>query len=98
VFRSDFTTFRRDRRGRGGGVFICVKNCIACAELWIDENYEMIAVEVKGADPKYAWEVVGIYRAPYEDLWVIERLVARTGYLGNFTKQSIIGGVPDPVR
>jgi hypothetical protein len=25
VFRSDFTTFRRDRRGRGGGVSICVK-------------------------------------------------------------------------
>jgi hypothetical protein len=28
----------------------------------------MIAVEVKGADPKYTWEIVGIYRAPYEDL------------------------------
>jgi hypothetical protein len=25
VFRADFTTFRRDRAARGGGVFICVK-------------------------------------------------------------------------
>jgi hypothetical protein len=33
VFRADLTTFRRDRRARGGGVLICVKNYIACAEL-----------------------------------------------------------------
>ena len=26
VFRDDYTTFRRDRCTRGGGVFICVKN------------------------------------------------------------------------
>jgi hypothetical protein len=52
----------------------------------------MIAVEVKGADPKYTLEIVGIYRPLYEDLRVIERLAARTGYLGNSTKRSIIGG------
>jgi hypothetical protein len=52
----------------------------------------MLAVEVKGADPKCTWEIVGIYRAPYEDLRVIERLAARTGYLRNSTKRSIIGG------
>jgi hypothetical protein len=28
VFRDDYTTFRRDRNTRGGGVFICVKNCL----------------------------------------------------------------------
>jgi hypothetical protein len=28
----------------------------------------MIAVEVKGRDPKFTWEIVGIYRAPYEDM------------------------------
>ena len=33
VFRADFTTFRRDRHACGGGVFICVKNYMACAEL-----------------------------------------------------------------
>jgi hypothetical protein len=75
-----------------GGVFIFVKNCIACAELWVHENFEMIAVEVKSADPTYAWEIVGIYRAPYEDLRLIEILAARTGYLRNSTKRSIIGG------
>jgi len=52
VFRADFTTFRRDRSARGGGVFICVKNIIASTELWVDEDCEMIAVEVKGMDPK----------------------------------------------
>jgi hypothetical protein len=36
-------------------VFICVKIYIACAELWVDEDFEMIAVEVKGREPKFAW-------------------------------------------
>ena len=52
----------------------------------------MVAVEVKGRNPKFTWEVVGIYRAPNEDTRVIERLAARTGYTGNSTKRSIIGG------
>jgi hypothetical protein len=51
VFRADFTTFRRDRPARGGGVFICVKNFIASKELWVDEDFKMRAVEVKGMDP-----------------------------------------------
>jgi hypothetical protein len=62
VFRADFTTFRRDRSARGGGVFICVKNSIACTELWVDEDAEMIAVEVKGMDQNNSWEIIGIYR------------------------------------
>ena len=33
VSRSDFTTFRRDRSARGGGVFIYVKNITASTEL-----------------------------------------------------------------
>ena len=92
VFRDDYITFRRDRCSRDGGVFICVKNYIACRELWTDEDYEMIAVEVKGRNPNITWEVVGIYRAPNEDKRAVERLVARTGYTGNPTKRSIIGG------
>jgi len=35
--------------------------------MWVDEVYEMIAVEVKGRDRKITWEIVGIYRAPNED-------------------------------
>jgi hypothetical protein len=52
IFRVDFTTFRRDRHSRGGGVFICSKNNIACSELWVDDDFEVTAVEVKGKDPK----------------------------------------------
>ena len=33
VFRSDFTTFRRDPCAQSRGMFICVKNYIACTEL-----------------------------------------------------------------
>ena len=76
VFRDDYTTFRRDRYTRGGGVFIYVKNYIDRRELWADEGFEMIAIEVKGRDPKFTWEIVGIYRAPNEDLRVMERLAA----------------------
>jgi len=60
--------------------------------LWTDEDLEMVAVEVKGRNPKFTWEVVGIYRAPNEDMRVRERLAAQTGYTGNSTKHSIIGG------
>ncbi|PNF22858.1 hypothetical protein B7P43_G16578, partial [Cryptotermes secundus] len=100
IFRDEYTTFRRDGNTRGGGVFICVKNYIACMELWVDEHFEMIAVEVKGRDPKCTWEIEGIYRAPNEDMRVIERLAARADTLGNFTKSSIIVGdlnFPTPI-
>jgi hypothetical protein len=52
----------------------------------------MIAVEVKGRDPKNTWEIVGIYRDPNEDTRVLEKLADRTGYSGRTTKCSIIGG------
>jgi len=68
IFRDDYLTFRRDRCSRGGGVFICIKNYIICRVLWTDEVFEMIAVEVKDRNPKFAWEVVGVYRAPNEDM------------------------------
>jgi hypothetical protein len=64
----DYITFRRDRSSRGGGVFICVKNYFVCRELWADEEFEMLAVEVKDRNPKSFSEVVGKYRAPTDDM------------------------------
>ena len=92
VFRDDYTTLRRDGCTRGGGVFIWVKNYIDCRELWADEDFDKIAIELKGRDTKFTWEIVGIYRAPNEDMRVFERLAARTGYARNSTKRSIIEG------
>jgi len=43
-------------------------------------------------DPKYTWEIIGIYRAPNEYMMAIERLVTRTLSTRNLTKRSIIGG------
>ena len=60
------------------GAFICVKNIIASTEVCVDVNFEMIAVEVKGMDSKYAWHIIGIYRAPNDDMLVLERSAART--------------------
>jgi hypothetical protein len=57
-------------------VFICVTIYIDCRELWTDDDFEMIAVEVKGRDPKLTWEIIGIYRVPNEDMQVIERLAS----------------------
>jgi len=74
-----------------GGV-ICVKTIIVSAELWVDDDFEMIAVEVKGIDHKYTWEIIGIYRAPNEDLLATGRLAVRTLPTRNLTKRSIIGG------
>jgi hypothetical protein len=55
-------------------VIICVKKYTACMELWADEDFEMITLEVKGKDTKFKSEITGIYRAPNEDMQVIERL------------------------
>jgi hypothetical protein len=54
-------------------------------ELWADEDYEMRGVEVKGRDDKFTWEIVGIHRAPNEDMRVIERPTTQTDALGTFT-------------
>ena len=88
IFRDYYITFRRDRCSRGGGVFICVFDCWL---LWTDEIFELIAVEVKGINPKFAWEMVGVYRAPNENMRVIERLAAQTGFTGISTEHNIIG-------
>jgi hypothetical protein len=92
VFRDNYITFRRNRCTRGGGVFICFKNSIDCRVLWTDEVFKMIAVEVKGGNPKFSWKVVWVYRSPNDNMRVIERLADRTGFSGNSTKRSIIGG------
>jgi len=52
----------------------------------------MIAVEVKGMDHSYTWEIIGIYRAPSADLFTIERLAARNLPSRNVTKRRIIVG------
>jgi len=51
----------------------------------------MIAIQVKGRDPKFTWEIVGIHRAVNDDMPFMERLEARTDYTGNSTTRSIIG-------
>jgi hypothetical protein len=53
-------------------VSICVKNNIACSRLCVDGDFEIIAAEVKGNDPKCTWEIIGIYRAPIEDIWLLK--------------------------
>jgi hypothetical protein len=52
----------------------------------------MIAEEIKGRDPKNTWEIVGIYRAPNEDMRLLEKLADQTRYMGRTTKHSTIGG------
>ena len=58
---------------------------VATTELWVDDDFEMIAVEVKGIYKTYAWEIIGIYRAPNEDILAIERLVSRNLPTRNLT-------------
>jgi len=49
----------------------------------------MISVEVKGMDPKYTWEIIGIFRAANEEVLEFERLAARTVITQSLTKRSI---------
>ena len=59
------------------GVFMCVKNIIASSEVYLDVDFEMISFEVKGVDGKYTWKIIGIYRAPNDDVLANERSAAR---------------------
>jgi hypothetical protein len=52
----------------------------------------MMAVGIKSRNQKLTWEIGGMYRAPNEDMQVLERSVARTGCTNNPAKRSIIGG------
>ena len=58
----------------------------------MDVDFEMTATGVKSREPKFTWEIVGIYRAPNDEMRVMKKLAARTGYTGISTKRSIIGG------
>ena len=51
----------------------------------------MIAFEVKGMVANCTWEIIGIYRAPNDDMLAIERSAARNLPTRNFTKRGIIG-------
>jgi hypothetical protein len=73
-------------------MFIYVKNYIAYVELWGDDDFEAIAVEVKGRDLEFPWEIIGIGRAPNEDMRAIERLATRTDSSGNSMKRNFITG------
>jgi hypothetical protein len=42
----------------------------------------MIAVQVKGSDPKVTWEIVGIYKAPNGDMRLLEKLAERNQIYG----------------
>jgi hypothetical protein len=70
----------------------CVKKLIDCRGLWADEYFEMIANEVKGRDTKFTWKILDIYIVLNEDMRLLERLEAQTGYAGNTTKCSIMTG------
>jgi hypothetical protein len=37
-------------------------------ELWADEDFETIAIEVKVRDTKFTWRIVGIYRDRNEEM------------------------------
>ena len=74
----------------GGGILICVKNYIDCRMLWIDEVFEIMAVDVKDGNSKVVWEVVRSLQSSKLGHAGIERLAARTGFTGNPTKRSIM--------
>jgi len=58
----------------------------------VDGDFETIAIKVKSRDPKFTWEIVGIYRSPNDDMRAMGRLAGRTAYTGHSTKRSVIGG------
>jgi hypothetical protein len=73
------------------GIFICVTNVIVSTEVWVDADFEMIAIDVQGMDAKYTWEIISIYKDPNDDMMGIERSADRTLLTGNLKKRYFIG-------
>ena len=48
------------------------KNHISCKELWTDEDFEIIAVEVNSRNHNYTWKILGLYRARNDDMRILE--------------------------
>ena len=57
----------------------------------VDDDFDMIAVEVKGVDPKHVANYRYL-RDPNEDILMIERLASRNLHSRNLTKRSFMGG------
>jgi len=76
------------------GAVVCLfvlKIILPARSYRVDDDFEIISLEVKGSNPKCTWEFVGLYRSPNVDVRVIESLAARTCFIGNSMKRSIIG-------
>jgi len=65
---------------------------MTCTELWVEDDFEMVAVEGKGMDPKYTWGIIGIYRTVSEDVLVIGILAASNLLARNLPKRRFKGG------
>jgi hypothetical protein len=74
IFGAYFKTYRRDRSAFDGRVFMCVKNFIASTELSVDDDFDMIAFEVKVVDRKYTYEIIGIFRYLHIQMRICWRL------------------------
>jgi len=57
----------------------------------VDDDFDMIAVEVKGVDPKHVANYRYLQRSK-EDILMIERLASHNLHSRNLTKRSIMGG------
>lgn len=63
----NYNLYRRDRsKGRGGGVFIAVKDIYKCAQKFIDSNYEDIFVVIFIKNKRIL--ICTLYRPPHEHI------------------------------
>jgi hypothetical protein len=73
VFPMGFTYYRRDRIGRGGGLFLGIRECIPSILHRVEEDFEMLCVFLfPGTD--FEVELTAVYRPPNEGLGILDRL------------------------
>ena len=109
---SNYTMYRRDRDGRGGGVLIYVKNCLLSADVTMRNaqtgQTDMVWCEVK---TRSEWILIGcIYRPPNSELNPVLSILEEVGVLmtsgeytgvivaGDFNLREIHWSADGPVR
>jgi hypothetical protein len=96
IFSRDLTVYRKDRNGKGGGIFLAVQsvhNTINSEFCWISDVYECLCVEITNPNTSAVIYLVVAYRLPDNDFSILNYLYNKTSCYQFFSKIFIIGGV-----
>lgn len=75
ILRSGYKLYRRDRKTRGGGVFLCVKSALYVRNSWFSNNLEILGMEIDVLGNPV--EIIACYRPPNDGYEILDEISDR---------------------